>query len=88
MDAGLAEADDRIGTPGDDPHRDRIAPSGRVHGDRPERGEGRVHRAVQPRRVVEPPAEEGRARRQSGDPLDGLELRVLVERGGRASRRK
>jgi hypothetical protein len=45
MDAGFAEADDRVGTLRDHPHRRRLAAGGRVDGIDAEGGEGRVHRA-------------------------------------------
>ena len=40
MDAGLAEADDRVGAPGDDTHRHRLAARRRIKGIDPEGGEG------------------------------------------------
>jgi hypothetical protein len=52
MDAGLAEANDRVGTSRDHPHWDRITPSWRVRGVDPERGERRVHGALEHRHQV------------------------------------
>ena len=66
MDAGLAEADDRVGAPGDHPHRDRLAARRRVDRIDPERGERRVHRALEHRHQVRLPLISTRGRVQIG----------------------
>jgi Transposase zinc-binding domain len=62
VDAGLPEADDRVGTTGDDPRRHRLAAGGRVEGIDPERGEGGVHRALEHRHQVRLPLMSTRGR--------------------------
>ena len=64
MDAGLAEANDRVGAPGDHPHRDRLTARRRVEGIDPERGERRVHRALERRYQVRLPLIRTRGRVQ------------------------
>jgi hypothetical protein len=49
VDAGLAEADDRVWALRNHPNRDRLAASRRVDSIDPERGERRVHRALEHR---------------------------------------
>ncbi len=70
MDARLAKADDRVGPPGDDPHRNRLATGRRVDGIDPERGERRIHRAREHRHQVRLPLISTRGRVQIGSGLD------------------
>ena len=70
VDAGLAEADDRVGTTGDHPDRHRLAAGLRVEGIDPERGERRVHRALEHRHQVRLPLISTRGRVQIGSGLD------------------
>jgi hypothetical protein len=53
--AGLAEADDRVRTPCDDAHRDRLTARRRVYSVGPERGERRVHHPGEHRHQVRLP---------------------------------
>jgi hypothetical protein len=88
MNAGLAEADDRIWSPGDDPHRHRLAAGGRVDRIDPERGERRVHRVPEHRHQVRLPLISTRGRVQIGSSrepnllpegeVDALALEQLV----------
>jgi hypothetical protein len=68
--AGLAKADDCVGTTGDDPHRDRLAAGRRVHGIDPERGECRVHRVLERCHQVRLPLISTRGLVQIGSGLD------------------
>jgi hypothetical protein len=70
VDAGLAEADDGVGTSRDHPHRDRLAVGGRVDRIDPERGERRVDRALERRHQVRLPLISTRGRVQIGSGLD------------------
>ena len=71
MDAGLAESDDHVRTTGDQPHRDRIATGRCVDGIDPERGEGRVHRALEHRHQARLALISTRGRGPIGSRLDG-----------------
>ena len=64
VDAGLAEADDRVGTTGDHPRRDRSTARRRVDSIDPERGERRVDRALEHRHQVRLPLISTRGRVQ------------------------
>jgi hypothetical protein len=59
-----------VSAPGDHPHRDRIAPGGRIDGIDPERCERRVHRALEHRHQVRLPLISTRGRVQIGSGLD------------------
>jgi hypothetical protein len=64
------EADDRVLAPGDHPHRDRLATRPRVEGIDPERGERRVHRALEHRHQVRLALISTRGRVQMGSGFD------------------
>jgi hypothetical protein len=66
VNAGLAEADDRVGAPGDHPHADLLATGRRVGGIDPEGGERRIHRALEDRHQVRLPLIRGRVQIGSG----------------------
>jgi hypothetical protein len=70
MDAGLDEADDSVGAPGDHPHGDRIPARRRVDRIDPERGECRVHRALEHRHQVRLPLIKTRGRVPIGSGFD------------------
>ena len=70
MELGLAEIDNRIRAPGDDPHRHRLAACRRVEGIDSECGERRVHRARERRHQVRLPLISTRGRVQIGSGLD------------------
>jgi hypothetical protein len=84
VDAGLAEADDRVGTTGDDPHRNGVTASRRVHGVDPERGERRVDRALERRHQVRLALISTRGRVQIGSGFDcacSMSGRVADQKG-------
>ena len=70
MDARIAEADDRVGTAGDDPHRHRLATRRRINCVDSERGEGRIHRALERRHQERLPLISTRGRVQIGKRFD------------------
>src|SRR5690606_18796152 len=70
MNAALAEADDRVRTPGDHPHPYRLAARRRIDRIDSEGGERRVHRPGEHRHQVRLPLISTRGRVQIGSGLD------------------
>jgi hypothetical protein len=70
MNAGLTEANDCVGTTGDDAHADRLAARRGVHRVDPEGGEGGVHRPGEHRHQVRLPLISTRGRVQIGKGFD------------------
>jgi hypothetical protein len=84
MDAGLAEANDRVRPPGDDAHRDRPAARRRVDCVHPEGGKCCVHRVLEHRHQVRLPLISTRGRVQIGSGLDctcSINIGVAATRG-------